>query len=114
MDRMPSGFDTGVGETGSHLSGGQKQCVALARTGLLGEPILILDEPTNSMDNGTEAEVRRRLQEFSRDKTLILITHKAPMLDLVDRLVVVEDGAVVMDGPKEKILKALAQRSQAA
>jgi ATP-binding cassette subfamily C protein LapB len=114
VNRMPSGFDTGVGETGSHLSGGQKQCVALARTVLLGEPILILDEPTNSMDNGTEAEVRRRLQEFSRDKTLILITHKAPMLDLVDRLVVVEDGAVVMDGPKEKILKALAQRSQAA
>jgi ATP-binding cassette subfamily C protein LapB len=111
---MPRGFDTGVGETGSHLSGGQKQCVALARTVLLGEPILILDEPTNSMDNGTEAEVRRRLREFSRDKTLILITHKVPMLDLVERLVVVEDGTVVMDGPKEKILKALAQRSQVA
>jgi ATP-binding cassette subfamily C protein LapB len=112
VNRMPRGFDTGVGEGGARLSGGQRQCVALARTVLLDEPILILDEPTNSMDNGTETEVRRRLQEFSKDKTLILITHKAPMLDLVDRLVVVEDGAVVMDGPKEKILNALAQRAQ--
>jgi ATP-binding cassette subfamily C protein LapB len=114
VNRMPRGFDTGVGEGGAHLSGGQKQCVALARTVLLGEPILILDEPTNSMDNSTESEVRKRLREFTKDKTLILITHKAPMLELVDRLVVIEEGAVLMDGPKEKILAALAQRTQAA
>ena len=88
--------------------------VALARTVLLGEPILVLDEPTNSMDNATESEVRRRLYEYTRDKTLLLVTHKAPMLELVDRLVVMEDGRVSMDGPKAEILKALQERSSSA
>ena len=70
----------------------------------------MLDEPTNSLDNVTESEVRRRLYDYTRDKTLLLVTHKASMLELVDRLVVVEDGRVSMDGPKAEILKALKQR----
>jgi len=114
VNRMARGFDSPVGEKGAKLSGGQRQCVALARTILLGEPILVLDEPTNSMDNSTESEVRRRLFEYTRDKTLVLITHKAPMLELVDRLVVVEEGRVAMDGPKSEILKALQQRASNA
>ncbi len=114
VNRMSRGFDSPVGEKGAKLSGGQRQCVALARTVLLGEPILVLDEPTNSMDNSTESEVRRRLFDYTRDKTLVLITHKAPMLELVDRLVVVEEGRVTMDGPKAEILKALQQRASTA
>lgn len=114
VNRMARGFDSPVGEKGSRLSGGQRQCVALARTVLLGEPILVLDEPTNAMDNSTESEVRRRLFDYTRDKTLVLITHKAPMLELVDRLVVVEEGRVTMDGPKAEILKALQQRASNA
>ncbi len=111
VDKMPKGFDSAVGEQGSGLSGGQRQCIALARTILLDEPILVLDEPTNSMDNTTESAIRQRLHEYTRDKTLLLATHKAPMLDLVERLVVIEDGRVAMDGPKLEVLEALKGRS---
>lgn len=107
VNNLPLGFDTSVGEQGSWLSGGQRQSIALGRALLLDEPILILDEPTNSMDNTTEANIRKNLYEYTRDKTLILVTHKAPMLELVERLVVVDDGRIVMDGPKDKVLKAL-------
>ncbi len=111
VNQMSKGFDSQVGEQGSGLSGGQRQCVALARTIMLDEPIMILDEPTNSMDNTTESVIRQRLYEYSRGKTLLLATHKAPMLDLVERLVVVEDGRPIMDGPKLEILEALKGRS---
>ncbi|HEY5701333.1 MAG TPA: type I secretion system permease/ATPase, partial [Gammaproteobacteria bacterium] len=114
VNAMPLGFDTPVGEQGYALSSGQRQCVALARTVLSGENIIILDEPTNSMDNTTESLIRKRLREYTRDRTLLLVTHKAPMLELVERLVVVEGGRIIMDGPKEKVLTALQQRSSAA
>jgi len=107
VNNLSLGFDTSVGEQGSWLSGGQRQSIALGRALLLDEPILILDEPTNSMDNTTEANIRKNLYDYTRDKTLILVTHKAPMLDLVERLVVIDDGRIVMDGPKDKVLKAL-------
>jgi len=107
VNNLSLGFDTSVGEQGSWLSGGQRQSIALGRALLLDEPILILDEPTNSMDNTTEANIRKNLYGYTRDKTLILVTHKAPMLDLVERLVVIDDGRIVMDGPKDKVLKAL-------
>ncbi len=107
VNKLPLGFDTSVGEQGSWLSGGQRQSIALGRALLLNEPLLILDEPTNSMDNTTEALIRKNLYDYTRDKTLILVTHKAPMLELVERLVVVDDGRIVMDGPKDKVLNAL-------
>jgi ATP-binding cassette, subfamily C, bacterial LapB len=114
VNRLPMGYDTPVGEQGVGLSGGQRQCVALARALLLDCPIIILDEPTNSMDNTTEAEIRKRLLEYTRGKTLILVTHKAPMLDLVDRLIVMDEGRVVLDGPKEQVLKTLRGGQDAA
>jgi ATP-binding cassette, subfamily C, bacterial LapB len=107
VNNLPQGFDTDVGEQGSMLSGGQRQAIALGRSLLLNEPILILDEPTNSFDNTTESIVKQRLHEYTRDKTLILVTHKAPLLDLVERLIVVDEGRIVMDGPKQDVLKAL-------
>ena len=106
-NRHPMGFDTPVGEQGTGLSGGQRQSLAIARTLLLETPIVILDEPTNAMDSTTENVVKKRLFDYTRDKTLILITHKASMLDLVDRLVVVDDGRIVMDGAKSSVLKSL-------
>ena len=114
VNKMSKGFDTNIGEKGMGLSGGQRQCLALARTVLQEEPIIILDEPTNSMDNTTESIIRQNLFDYTRDKTLLLITHKAPMLDLVERLVVVEDGCVIMDGPKAEILNTLQGRRNAA
>lgn len=107
VNQLPHGFDTQVGEDGGFLSGGQRQAIALGRAVLLNEPILILDEPTNSFDNTTESIIKQRLHEYTRDRTLLLVTHKAPMLDLVERLIVMDEGRIVMDGPKEEVLTAL-------
>ncbi len=77
---------------------------------LLFDPaILILDEPTASMDNTTETRMKRRLQEGIKDKTLILITHKSSMLDMVDRLIVMDNGRMIADGPKAQVHEALRQ-----
>jgi ATP-binding cassette subfamily C protein LapB len=113
VNQLPDGFDTQVGEGGGFLSGGQRQAIALARALLLDEPILILDEPTNSFDNSTESIVKQRLFEYSRDKTLLLVTHKAPLLQLVERLVVIDEGRIVMDGPRDEVLKSLKGNSDA-
>ncbi|MCK5556060.1 MAG: ATP-binding cassette domain-containing protein, partial [Alphaproteobacteria bacterium] len=102
------GYDAPVGERGCNLSGGQRQSVALARTLLMDTPILILDEPTNSMDSGTENGILSHLEKFISNKTFILVTHKPALLKLVGRLVVMDSGRVVMDGPKEAVLQALA------
>ncbi len=107
VNKLPLGFDTPVGEQGICLSGGQRQSIALGRSLLLDEPIVILDEPTSHMDSATETLIRERLQDYTQDKTLILITHKGSMLHLVDRLIVVDDGRIVMHGPKENVMKAL-------
>ena len=107
VNQLPQGFDTQVGEDGGFLSGGQRQAIALGRAVLLNEPLLILDEPTNSFDNTTESIVKKRLFEYTRDRTLLLVTHKAPMLELVERLIVMDEGRVVMDGPKDEVLNAL-------
>ncbi|CAA0107237.1 Toxin RTX-I translocation ATP-binding protein [Zhongshania aliphaticivorans] len=107
VNKLPSGFDTQVGEQGACLSGGQRQAIALGRAMLLDEPILVLDEPTSNMDNSTEFAIRKQLFEHTRDKTLLLITHKAVMLELVERLIVVEDGRVLLDGPKAQVVAAL-------
>ncbi len=107
VNQLPQGFDTQVGESGGFISGGQRQAIALGRAVLLNEPILILDEPTNSFDNTTESIVKKRLYDYTRDRTLLLVTHKAPMLDLVERLIVMDEGKIVMDGPKEDVLNAL-------
>ncbi|MFT2111926.1 type I secretion system permease/ATPase [Marinomonas sp. 2405UD68-3] len=108
-NRKPSGLDSSVGEKGASLSGGQRQSVALARALLFDPPILILDEPTASMDNTTETRMKRRLNDSVKDKTLILITHKASMLDMVDRLIVMDNGRLIADGPKEQVHEALRQ-----
>jgi ATP-binding cassette subfamily C protein LapB len=107
VNQLPLGFDTQVGESGGLLSGGQRQAIALGRAVLMDEPVLILDEPTNSFDNTTESIVKQNLYEYSRDRTLLLVTHKAPMLDLVERLIVMDQGRIIMDGPRDEVLKSL-------
>ncbi len=103
----PAGFARQVGEGGKNLSGGQRQAISIARTLLQQADILVLDEPTNSMDNSTETFFRQRLAESSRNQTLILITHRSSMLALVDRLIVLDNGRIVADGPKAAVLQAL-------
>jgi ATP-binding cassette subfamily C protein LapB len=106
--RHPSGFDLNVGERGECLSGGQRQAIAVARALLLDPPMLVLDEPTSAMDNGAENRLKQRLAEILAGKTLVLVTHRASVLSLVDRLIVLDGGKVVADGAKDEVLKALA------
>ena len=101
------GFDMEVGELGRGLSGGQRQCVALARAMLLDPPVLVLDEPTSNMDNRTETLLRDNLSKVVSSKTVILISHRASLLEMVDRLIVIDNGTVVADGPKASVLEAL-------
>lgn len=96
-----------------NLSGGQRQSIALARALLHDPDVLILDEPTSNMDTATENMVRERLQSALKDKTLVLITHRMSMLQLVKRVVIIEEGRIVADGPKEQVLRGLAAAPQA-
>lgn len=103
----PQGFERPVGERGQLLSSGQRQAVLLARALLLDPPILVLDEPTSAMDNTSEEVLRHHLSSRVEGKTVLLITHRSSMLSLVDRLIVLDNGHVVADGPKEAVIEAL-------
>jgi ATP-binding cassette subfamily C protein LapB len=103
----PAGFGLQVGERGMALSGGQRQSIALARALLTDPDIIILDEPSSNMDNGSEYTFKRKLAQIVSGKTLLLITHRLSMLDVVDRLIVMDNGKVVADGPKAVVLDAL-------
>lgn len=105
----PEGYDWQVGERGANLSGGQRQSIAIARAILLDPKILLMDEPTNHMDETTETQLKIALEPYIQGKTLILMTHKPSLLSLVNRLIVIEGGHLVVDGPKDKVLKALAE-----
>lgn len=108
VNRHPKGFDMPVGERGELLSGGQRQGVGLARAVLHQAPMLLLDEPTSAMDFSTEAQVTARITDYARGRTVVLVTHRTSMLAMVDRVIVVDGGRIVADGPRERILQALA------
>ena len=96
-----------IGERGDSLSGGQRKSVAMARA-VLGDPtVLLLDEPTGSMDHSTESWVVDQLKEKTKDKTLIVSTHRSSILNIVDRIIVVDNGKIVADGPRDKVAEAL-------
>lgn len=103
----PNGFDMPIGERGESLSGGQRQAVAIARALLNDPPILILDEPSSSMDHQSEEQFKRRLRDFAANKTMIIVTHRTSLLELVDRLIVIDSGSIVADGPKAQVVEAL-------
>jgi len=105
-----AGLDTQVGERGEALSGGQRQAVAIARSLLYDPPILILDEPTASMDPASENRLRKRLDVLCEGKTTILITHKGAMLSLVDKLILIDRGKLVAFGPKDEVIRKLQAR----
>ncbi|PSJ40189.1 type I secretion system permease/ATPase [Zobellella endophytica] len=106
-NRDPQGLDRQVGEGGRQLSGGQRQAIAIARALISDPPMLILDEPTSNMDNRSESYIRLELEKLGNQATLLLITHRTSMLEVVDRIIVLEQGVVVADGPKQQVLQQL-------
>ena len=109
VNRHPQGFDMMIGERGDSLSGGQRKSVALAR-GVIGEPsLLLMDEPTGSMDHSTEAAVQKQLVEFIKGRSWLVVTHRNSLLEMVDRIIVIDNGKLVADGPRESVVEALQQ-----
>jgi len=107
IERHPDGFDLTIEEHGRNLSGGQRQMIAITRACLNHPPILLLDEPTSAMDDKSDVKFKQQLMHALGDRTLILVTHRASMLSLVDRLIILDQGHITADGPKTKILQAL-------
>jgi ATP-binding cassette, subfamily C, bacterial LapB len=108
VNRHPQGFDLQVGERGESLSGGQRQSVGLARAVLHNAPILLLDEPTSAMDFSSEAQITNKVNAFAQDKTVVLVTHRTSLLAMVTRVIVIDGGRIVADGPRDRIMEALA------
>ncbi|NTV96658.1 MAG: type I secretion system permease/ATPase, partial [Thiobacillus sp.] len=109
VNSHPQGFDMVIGERGESLSGGQRQAVAIARAVVRDPPILLLDEPTGSVDRELEDTIKRNLQVYGQGKTLLLVTHRTPLMELADRVIVVDSGRIVADGPKDEVLEKMRQ-----
>lgn len=111
LDRVvaghPMGWDLPVGEMGQLLSGGQRQLVALARALVTKPQVLLMDEPTSSMDAQSEMAFLRQLRDAAGTATLVVVTHRPAVLELVQRIIVVDGGRIVMDGPRDQVLAAL-------
>jgi len=102
-----AGLDTQVGERGENLSGGQRQAIAIARALLYNPPILLLDEPTASIDPGSERRLYGHLKELIKGKTILLVTHKSAVLGLVDKLILMDRGRIVVAGPRDEVIAKL-------
>jgi ATP-binding cassette subfamily C protein LapB len=109
VNRHPSGFDMPISERGDSVSGGQRRCIAVARALVDGPALLLLDEPTGSMDQSTESVVKQSLREYAEGRTMVVVTHRNSLLELVDRIIVIDGGKVVADGAKDSVISALQQ-----
>lgn len=107
MQQTGEGLDMDVGEQGKKLSGGQKQAISLARAMIRNPQLLVFDEPTTGMDNALEARVKASLTEFIKNKTFIMVTHRTSLLPLVDRIILMDRGKIVADGPRDEIIQKL-------
>ena len=109
---LPDGYESLIAEGGKQLSGGQRQAICIARA-FVGDPkIIIMDEPSSAMDSGSEQQLLEILKDKLVNKTLILITHRGTLLSLVSRVVVIDNGRILADGPKDKVLQAASQQAQ--
>ena len=108
----PKGLDMPLGEDGLGLSGGQKQIIALARMTLRNPRIVLLDEPTTGLDQATERMSLQAISQWAQDKTLLVVTHRPQVLQIVNRIIVMDEGKVVMDGPRDLILQRLMQNER--
>jgi ATP-binding cassette subfamily B protein len=106
IQRLPQGYDTLVGERGMKLSGGQRQRLAIARAFLMNAPIVLLDEATSALDTESEQSIQEALARLFRGRTVIAIAHRLSTLDAFDRIVVMDRGRIVEDGPPRRLLQA--------
>jgi ATP-binding cassette subfamily B protein len=106
IEALPQGYDTVVGERGQRLSGGQRQRIALARAILKNPPVLILDEATAAVDNETEAAIQRSLDLITAERTTLVIAHRLSTVRHADRIMVMEQGAIVESGRHEQLIAA--------
>ena len=105
VSELENGYDTFLNERGQTLSGGQRQAICIARTILSDTTILLMDEPTSAMDNQSEAVLLKNLDKWLNDRTFIVVSHRGLLLNLVNRIIVIDAGTIVADGPKETILQ---------
>ena len=107
--KHPKGYDLQIGERGEYLSGGQRQAINIARAIISKPPILVMDEPTSAMDANAEREFIAHMESYASraDRTLILSTHKPSMLKLANRIIVMDQGKIVANGPKAEVMKQL-------
>ena len=104
MKQLPNGLSFNLSENGAELSGGQKQILALTRALLSNPKILLLDEPTSAMDPKHELLFVRQMKQFIHGKTFLVVTHRKPILALTERLIMIENGEILLDGPRDEIL----------
>jgi ATP-binding cassette, subfamily C, bacterial LapB len=112
LTQLPEGLNTPVGERGERLSGGQKQIIGIARALVRKPNILLMDEPSSMMDPGTEQQLIINMRKHLSKTTLILNTHRMAMLPLIDRLIVMSQGAIIMDGPRDEVLRRLTAKPE--
>lgn len=112
IKQNPKGLDMPLGENGLGLSGGQKQMVALARMTLKDPKIALLDEPTTGLDQSSEVAALHAIAHWARNRTLVIVTHRSKVLEIVNRIIVIDDGKVVIDGPRDAVLQKLSQPQQ--
>ena len=114
MGRIANGYDLVLADRGEGLSGGQRQSIAIARA-IAGAPqIIVFDEPTSAMDAATELQLIERLENELKGRTFVLITHRPALLRLVERVIIVENGRIAADGPRDAVLKQLQQQPRVA
>jgi ATP-binding cassette subfamily B protein len=106
---LPQGYDTIIGERGQTLSGGQRQRISIARVLLKDPKILILDEATSAVDNETEAALQRSIERIARKRTTLIIAHRLSTVRQADRIIVLDDGAIVEDGDHDALVEAQGQ-----
>jgi len=108
----PMGFDMPIGERGAGLSGGQRQSVGIARAILQDSPIMVMDEPSNAMDQTTENNLLKRFKSEFKHKTMILITQKFSLLNIVNRVIVLHDAKIILDGNRDSVITKLSGESK--
>ncbi len=101
---LPDGYNTGAGEWGARLSGGQKQRISLARAILKNAPILLLDEPTSALDAESEAAIQAALDQFTQDRTTVVVAHRLSTIKNADRVLVLDEGQIVEEGTHEELM----------